>query len=285
MQLSAFHLFAAATVAAAAPLVLTACASSSDSSDASESTDGSEDVGSSEDELSTFGQQSFVGEFEWKTDESGTLVDFEQVEFKADGSYTAKVEATLVNAAVRCFRFPCTLPEQGSWNAYKVAGKTKLRVRPSTGRARVYSASISADAQTLTLSRRGETTKLFREARITCANVRCAAGTHCEMTGQPKAPKCVQNKASQITCANVRCAAGTHCEMTGVPAAPQCVPEQAPCVKTGCSGHVCSDHDVITTCEFRPEYACYQQATCERQGNGQCGWTQTPALTACLADN
>ena len=55
-----------------------------------------------------------------------------------------------------------------------------------------------------------------------------------------------------------------------------------PCIKTGCSSQVCSDHDVITTCEWRPEYACYQKATCERQADGNCGFTQTPALRACL---
>lgn len=56
-----------------------------------------------------------------------------------------------------------------------------------------------------------------------------------------------------------------------------------PCIKTGCSSQVCSDHDVITTCEFRPEYACYQKAVCARQRDGNCGFTKTPALTACLA--
>ena len=55
------------------------------------------------------------------------------------------------------------------------------------------------------------------------------------------------------------------------------------CIKTGCSSQVCSDRDVITTCEFRPEYACYQKAICERQRNGECGFTQTAELTACLA--
>jgi hypothetical protein len=55
------------------------------------------------------------------------------------------------------------------------------------------------------------------------------------------------------------------------------------CFKTGCSSHVCSDRDVITTCEFRPEYACYQKAACERQRNGECGFTQTAELRACLA--
>jgi hypothetical protein len=57
---------------------------------------------------------------------------------------------------------------------------------------------------------------------------------------------------------------------------------QKPCMKTGCSGQVCSDEEVITTCEFRPEYECYKKAACERQKNGQCGFTQTPELLACL---
>jgi eight-cysteine-cluster-containing protein len=58
------------------------------------------------------------------------------------------------------------------------------------------------------------------------------------------------------------------------------------CVKTGCSGTVCAaeGHEVVTTCEFKPEYACYQTATCAKQADGQCGWTQTPDLTACLAN-
>ena len=55
------------------------------------------------------------------------------------------------------------------------------------------------------------------------------------------------------------------------------------CIKTGCSSQVCSDRDVVTTCEFRPEYACYQKAMCERQRNGECGFTQTAELRACLA--
>jgi hypothetical protein len=55
-----------------------------------------------------------------------------------------------------------------------------------------------------------------------------------------------------------------------------------PCIKTGCSGQVCSDHDVITTCIYRTEYECYKKATCERQSDGNCGWTKTPELTSCL---
>jgi len=39
----------------------------------------------------------------------------------------------------------------------------------------------------------------------------------------------------------------------------------------------------MTTCEFRPEHACYREAVCERQPNGECGFTDTPELRACLA--
>ena len=57
------------------------------------------------------------------------------------------------------------------------------------------------------------------------------------------------------------------------------------CRATGCSSQVCSDQDVITTCEFRPEFACFRVARCERQTGGQCGWTMTPELQACLTQH
>lgn len=56
------------------------------------------------------------------------------------------------------------------------------------------------------------------------------------------------------------------------------------CRATGCSGQICAEEDRFSTCEFRPEYACYQAATCEVQADGECGWTQTTELQACLAN-
>jgi hypothetical protein len=58
--------------------------------------------------------------------------------------------------------------------------------------------------------------------------------------------------------------------------------EKMPCRPTGCSGQVCSDMDIITTCEYTAAYACYKTARCERQADGQCGWTQTAELESCL---
>lgn len=59
-----------------------------------------------------------------------------------------------------------------------------------------------------------------------------------------------------------------------------------PCVPAGCSSTLCVDADtagdIMSTCEWLPEYACYQTATCEQQADGACGWTETPELTNCV---
>lgn len=58
------------------------------------------------------------------------------------------------------------------------------------------------------------------------------------------------------------------------------------CVVGGCSSHLCIEagSDIASTCEWTERYSCYQQATCERQPSGQCGWTETPTLLQCIAD-
>jgi eight-cysteine-cluster-containing protein len=57
------------------------------------------------------------------------------------------------------------------------------------------------------------------------------------------------------------------------------------CIVTGCSGQVCADQQVNTTCEYREHYACYSEAKCERQENGTCGWTESEELSVCLEKN
>lgn len=61
-------------------------------------------------------------------------------------------------------------------------------------------------------------------------------------------------------------------------------PQGGSCVVGGCSNQLCTEgpQSAGSTCEWREEYACYRDATCERQSDGKCGWTQTPELTACL---
>jgi len=61
-------------------------------------------------------------------------------------------------------------------------------------------------------------------------------------------------------------------------------PSGTGCVRAGCSDHLCvaEGAPVMSTCEWRDVYACYQQAACERQENGQCGFTPTHELVECL---
>ncbi len=59
--------------------------------------------------------------------------------------------------------------------------------------------------------------------------------------------------------------------------------EPKKCYAGGCSGQICSDDpNAVSTCEWTEAYACYQSATCEAQPTGECGWTETSELTACL---
>lgn len=59
------------------------------------------------------------------------------------------------------------------------------------------------------------------------------------------------------------------------------------CVVGGCSGQLCGEagasDSLISTCEFKEEYACYKKARCERQPTGMCGWTETSELKSCIS--
>ena len=68
------------------------------------------------------------------------------------------------------------------------------------------------------------------------------------------------------------------------PAAPAPVVTKK-CYIGGCSGQICSDQEgMVSNCMYREEYACYKTATCEVQKTGECGWTETDELKACLVN-
>lgn len=59
----------------------------------------------------------------------------------------------------------------------------------------------------------------------------------------------------------------------------------ATCFVGGCSSEICSDKkDVVSSCIYKAEFACYKTAKCERQPSGQCAFTPTSALNSCLAN-
>ena len=57
------------------------------------------------------------------------------------------------------------------------------------------------------------------------------------------------------------------------------------CIVWGCNGELCIDEDserFDTICVERPWHKCLRTATCKRQTDGHCAWTQTPELKDCL---
>jgi len=55
------------------------------------------------------------------------------------------------------------------------------------------------------------------------------------------------------------------------------------CVISGCADEVCGAQPEFSPCIWRDAYVCFRDATCARQPDGGCGWSQTSELEACLA--
>lgn len=129
----------------------------------------------------------------------------------------------------------------------------------------------------------------------------CAAETPERPTPRPTAspdpfecvprPTCLDNP---LPCRIAEPQAGWCPRPSGVPSPtppPTSRPTPSPtthpeCVRAGCSGQLCVSvlsREIVTTCEFRAEYACYQAADCTVQADGTCGFTPTDALRQCLA--
>jgi parallel beta-helix repeat protein len=61
------------------------------------------------------------------------------------------------------------------------------------------------------------------------------------------------------------------------------------CELAGCNNELCVNAgttETFSVCHFREEYSCYDStdAVCEVQTGGQCGWSETTALTQCIAN-
>jgi hypothetical protein len=152
---------------------------------------------------------------------------------------------------IRCIAAPC---------------ETHHETRLNTG--------VSRNIAGVDLSGAGPSDNAVSEATtaMTAPDGVLVAGVHERVTGP--AGRSQMLKASQFY---LRAKSGGTSSGNGNP--------MKPCFKTGCSGQVCADEEVVTTCEYRAEYECYKKAKCERQRNGECGFTETPELQRCLRRN
>jgi len=63
---------------------------------------------------------------------------------------------------------------------------------------------------------------------------------------------------------------------------------QMQCAVAGCSSQLCVEaseaENIMSTCEWRNEYACYKLSICAKDPKTlKCGWQQTPELKECLS--
>jgi eight-cysteine-cluster-containing protein len=74
-----------------------------------------------------------------------------------------------------------------------------------------------------------------------------------------------------------------QCDNLNISVAGECSTD-AGCVRAGCSSQLCvpaSQAGVVTTCEYRSDYACLAQTSCGCV-EGRCSWRQTPDYLNCL---
>lgn len=176
-------------------------------------------------------------------------VDQTRVQLDADGNATLTATFVVKNETTRAMTFQFSSGQQFELSVETATGET----------AYFWSANKSFTNALTSFTLQPNRSRTFTE---TFELMGASAGWHTVKAWLP-------------TSTGARPEASTKVEVL---AAPQ------RCYVGGCSSHVCSDRpDVITTCDWRPQYACYRTATCARQANGQCGWTATTALQQCLA--
>jgi hypothetical protein len=197
-----------------------ACASDSD-------LETEESAESTQDELTTL-SRSFAGSYDFHNN----YVQIESMLLNSDGTFSAETDYRIVypNSKIACSAGNCTKPEEGTFRAFRSAGKQYLVLNPrGANNARRY--EVTRAGNVLTMTRAGVTFKMEKYVP-TCAATTCAPGNICIDT--PSGAECRLSG-----CARVRCASGTRCfdEASG----PACLPD----VPSGCrtircaGGYVC----------------------------------------------
>lgn len=214
-------------------------------------------IGEAEGALSAYGQK-LVGAFE-TTDMAS---DFDKIVLRADGTYFA-------TETRYCFTTPCEpRREEGRFIGYKPRAGAyvgALRLISKSGTTKQYRVSLGEPNQSFKLSADG---KMFFAYEAIASY--CQAAADCSGQSYP-AVRCL----GSVVCSENRC--GIKC------GSPEPEPTKPDCKPAGCSGQICTDKEgLVTTCEWREEYACYASAVCERGSDGTCGWRETVELTNCL---
>lgn len=266
--------------------------------------DGEDFSSESADALSAYGD-SLTGAYSTKAPD----FDFDKLVLKGDGTY-------FTSKTIECFTMPCDpIRDEGKFIGYKPSKGSStggLRLISKSGTSTYYRVSLGTAHESLKLSRdAGKTYREFTSVGTYCtenadcagqsyAHIMCVGYATCSADTNKCGWKCgTEPKKCDYTdptkryvgkspeaCMAIRYACDFAAGETFFSDSCGCgcnVPKKPACKPSGCSGQVCADTSVITTCEWREQYACYPKyGTCERGADGKCGWRDTPALKACL---
>jgi len=87
--------------------------------------------------------------------------------------------------------------------------------------------------------------------------------------------------ATEGCTADTDCAEGWVCDATTATCQKESV--LPACIRTGCSGEICAPESMASICLWLDWYACLSLTVCERQEDGNCAFTMTEAVQACMA--
>ncbi len=100
--------------------------------------------------------------------------------------------------------------------------------------------------------------------------------------------RCVDNRCTQMygCLDDMDCQEGQKCVKNRCvgSASGECSADKD-CIRSGCSGTVCqskSSEPMMTTCEYKEEYECYQEINCGCV-DGTCMWRETADFRECIA--
>lgn len=156
---------------AAAPLAIATQGCAAPADESQPGVDAEQNVAETQDELTSAASQ-LVGSY-WT--HAATFGGFGRLNLKSNGKYTASVDPA---GTALCVTFPCLLPEDGTWNATKISGGYRLRIRAAGQTSRWYTAVKSG--ATLKLTGNGDPQTLNKLGANECLdNADCSASEEC----------------------------------------------------------------------------------------------------------
>ena len=92
-----------------------------------------------------------------------------------------------------------------------------------------------------------------------------------------------EESCAKQACADAPCN-GDPCPLCYGKCVTDKTPEPTQCISTGCSGEICAAMPTVSTCLWKPEYACFKLTECTTSPDGECSWQKSEQFLKCLEE-